>query len=100
MDTSANPAPSLFRHGVQIGVFGFVLVIKIAVIREVRMSLYTRSLYLLQSERENRTRVKRCMARENRERIGLSLFFACVVGKNPKTPPPSKLSPVADDAIT
>ena len=36
------------------------------------------------------------VAREDRERICLAFAFACVVGKNPKTP---NLSPMADDAI-
>ena len=34
---------------------------------------------------------------EDRERICFAFVFACVVGKNLKTP---KLSPLADDAIT
>ena len=36
------------------------------------------------------------MAREDHERICFALIFACVVGKNLKTP---ELSPMADDAI-
>ena len=51
------------------------------------------SLHLLRSEHKNKTCVKRCMMRKDRGRIG----FACVVGRNPKTP---NLGPVADDAIT
>ena len=35
--------------------------------------------------------------REDCERICFAFTFACVVGKNPKTP---KLNPMADDAIT
>ena len=36
------------------------------------------------------------MGREDCEHICFAIIFACVVGKNPKTP---KLSPVADNAI-
>ena len=53
-------------------------------------------LHVLQSEHEDK-RVKRCVAHEDRERICFAFAFACVVGKNPKTP---KLSPMADDTIT
>ena len=37
------------------------------------------------------------MAREDHERICFAFAFACVVGKNQKTP---KLSSMADNAIT
>ena len=37
------------------------------------------------------------MAREDCERVCFVLIFTCVVKKTPKT---SKLSPVADDAVT
>ena len=40
---------------------------------------------------------KRCTVREDRGRICFAFVFACVVGKNPKTP---NLSPMADNAIT
>ena len=55
------------------------------------------SLHLLWSEREDKTSIKRCTAREDHERIGFGFVFAWVVSKNPKTP---KLSPMGDDAIT
>ena len=51
------------------------------------------SLHLLQSEYEDKTHIKHCMAHEDHGHSG----FACVVGKNQTT---SKLSPMADDAIT
>ena len=54
-------------------------------------------LHLLRCEREDKTGVKRSMACEDRGRIGFAFVFACMVGKNQKTP---KLSPMADDAIT
>ena len=50
-------------------------------------------MYCTQSMKSN----KRKIAREDCERICLSFIFACVVGKNPKTP---KLSPMTDNAIT
>ena len=37
------------------------------------------------------------MVHDDSEPVGFAFVFACVVGKNPKTP---KLSPMADDAIT
>ena len=46
---------------------------------------------------EDKTRIKCCSARKDCERIYYAFAFACVVGKNPKTP---KLSPMAEDAIT
>ena len=80
--------------GLNLGVFGFYLVpvIKMTTVRQVHMSRH-----LPRSECEDKTHVKCCMARKDRERIGFAFVFVCVVGKNPKTP---KLSPIADDAIT
>ena len=45
----------------------------------------------------DKTRVQLRTARKDRGRIGFAFVFACVVGKNPKTP---DLKPMADDAIT
>ena len=76
----------------KLGVFWFFLVIKITVVRLVRMSLHP-----LQSECEDKSRTKCCMVHEDHGRIGFVFVFACVVGRNAKTP---KLSCMANDAIT
>ena len=47
--------------------------------------------------REDKTRMKCCVAHEDRERICFAFAFVYVIGKNPKT---FKLSPMADNAIT
>ena len=46
---------------------------------------------------EDKTRIKFCTARKDREHICFAVAFTCVVSKNPKTP---KFSPMADNAIT
>ena len=44
------------------------------------------SIHLSRSECEDETRVKRRTAHKDRGRIGFPFVFACVVGKNSKTP--------------
>ena len=95
--TREIPEPALpwFQHGAQIGgLWGFFPAFKITAVCQVRNAYH---LHLLRSEREDKTRVKHRTARKDRGCIGFAFAFACVVGKNPKTP---NLSPMADDAIT
>ena len=54
-------------------------------------------MYCGMSDVSMKTHVKRCASHEDREHICFAFAFACVVGKNLKTP---KLSPMADNAIT
>ena len=63
--------------GLKLGIFGFSRT-KITAVRQVHMSLH-----LLQSKREDKTRVK---PGKDHGRIGVAFVFACVVCKNPKTP--------------
>ena len=78
--------PSLSKHGAQFrGLQVFFFKIKMTAVRQVRMSLH-----LLQSECEDKTCVKRCMACEDS-----AFVFVWAVGKNRRP----KLRPIADDAI-
>ena len=54
-------------------------------------------MYLLQSKHEGKTQVKCRTVCKDCGGIYFAFVFACVVGKNLKTP---DLSPMADDAIT
>ena len=63
-----------------LGVFGFFLVIKMPV-HQVHMSLHW-----LQSEREEKTCVKCHMGHEDHDHIGFDFVFAWVDSKTPKTP--------------
>ena len=47
--------------------------------------------------REDNICVKRCMTHKYCGQVCFAFVFACIVGKNQKTP---KLSPMADDATT
>ena len=83
-----EPAPSLFRHGVQIG--------GLHVFSLNQNNCCSSGAYVTASTsvcREDKTCVKCRMESKDRGHIGL----ACVVGKNPKTP---KFSSMADDDIT
>ena len=59
-------------------------------VREVRISAASTAVLTCRY-------VKRRKTRKDRGRICIAFVFACVVGKNPKTP---NLSPMADDPIT
>ena len=65
--------------------------IKIIVVCQVRVTCMYRGLSIKTNKRKNAAR------REDREHICFAFISACVVSKNPK---PTKLSPIADDAIT
>ena len=77
--------------GLNLGVFGFP-VIKIIVVCQVsKLPACT----AVQACRQSR--VKSRAVNEDPQCICFVFAFACVVGKNPKTP---KLNPMADNAIT
>ena len=80
-----QPVPSLSQHEAQIG-------------GPQAFSCNNQehmSLYLLQSECEDKIRLNRCMAHEDHARNGF--VFVCVVGINANSSP--KLSPMADNTI-
>ena len=85
-----EPAPSLYRHGAQIGGLRVFPVIKITMVHQVHMSPASTAVWAW-------TCVKLRTASKDSGCICFTFAFAWVVGKNMKT---SNLSPMADDTIT
>ena len=76
-----EPAPSLSRHGAQIGGLQVFPVIKTIVVHHLRMLVACTAVCV-----GRQSHVKSRTVREDCEHICFAFVFVCVVGKNSKSP--------------